>query len=165
MPRSSPTINAASAGLSARLGADHRHTLTARDQLADLLDRAGEHRAAADEWGAVQQGYTKLMGAGSSHTLTVQTNRASALRRAGAADEAVVLLRDALERARRLGGDELPQIQQIRYALADGLLQLDRRAEAAALARGLEPQALNLAQQEKDWPQRLARLQARIDGR
>lgn len=160
-----PLLQAAAAGLSARLGADHRHTLTARDQLADLLDRAGEHRAAADEWGAVQQGYTKLMGAGSSHTLTVQTNRASALRRAGAADEAVVLLRDALERARRLGGDELPQIQQIRYALADGLLQLDRRAEAAALARGLEPQALNLAQQEKDWPQRLARLQARIDGR
>lgn len=161
-------LQEAAHGLQARLGAGHRHTLTARDQLAELLLREGRFDDAATEWAAVQQGFAALMGAGSSYVITVQTNRGLALHGGKHLNAAADTLRDALARARALLPDEAPQVQQIRYALADCLADLGQSAslaEAATLSLGLQPAALNLAQQEPDWPARLQRLQDRLNKR
>ena len=102
------------------------------------------------------RGFAALLGEGSSYTLTVQTNLAMAQHHGGQPAQAEPLLRGALAHARRFLSDDAPQVQQIRYALADCLLDLGGAAEAARLLEGLEPQALNLAEQASDWPARLA---------
>lgn len=149
-------LEQARAALSRTLGPDHRLTFNARDGLAMLQFKAGHFDAAATEWAAVQAGFTALMGADSSYTLTAQTNQAMALRGAGRAAPAEALLRDALARARKNLKDDAPQVQQIRYTLAEVLLDQRRHAEVPALIEGLDPAALNEAQQEPDWPARLA---------
>lgn len=154
-------LEQAQAALARSLGPGHRLTLNARDGLAMLQFKAGRFDAAATEWAAVQAGFAALMGADSSYTLTAQTNQAMALRAAGRPAPAETLLRDALARARRNLRNDAPQVQQIRYALADLLLDQQRRAEVPALIEGLDAAALNEAQQEPDWPARLAALRRR----
>ncbi len=154
-------LEQARGALGRTLGPDHRLTLNARDGLAMLQFKAGHFDAAATEWAAVQVGFARLMGADSSYTLTAETNRAMALRGAGRAGPAEALLREALARARRNLKEDAPQVQQIRYTLAEVLLDQRRRAEVPALIEGLDPAALNEAQQEPDWPARLATLRRR----
>lgn len=144
------------------LGKGHRMTLTARDQLAEVYLREGRYLDAAEQWRQAQAGFAVLLGEGSSYTITLATNRALALHRAGTLREAERLLRESLQRVRAILPESSPQTQQIRYALAECLLDQRRTAEAAPLAAGLDPEALNLAQQEADWPQRLARLRSRL---
>lgn len=154
-------LDEATPRLSARLGAGHRHALTARDMLADVKQRQGDWAGAAADWEAVHEGFAALLGADSSYTLTVATNRAQALHAGGDARAAEALLADTLARARRALPDASPQVQQIRCALAAARLDLGRADEAAALLDGLDPQALDSAQPEPDWPGRLAALRAR----
>lgn len=154
-------LEEARVALGRTLGPDHRLTLNARDGLAMLQFKAGRFDAAASEWAAVQAGFTALMGADSSYTLTAETNQAMGLRGAGRAAPAEALLRDALARARKNLKDDAPQVQQIRYTLAEVLLDQRRRAEVPTLIEGLDPAALNEAQQEPDWPARLAALRRR----
>jgi non-specific serine/threonine protein kinase len=155
-------LEAAAPRLATTMGATHRHTLTARDLLADVKFRRGDAAGAAADWAEVQAGFAALMGEGSSYTLTLATNRARALHLAGDAAAAEPLLDAALERARAFLDDAAPQAQQIRFALAACRLDLGRAAEAAVLLAGLDAQALNLAQPEPDWPARLAAQLARV---
>ena len=53
-------------------------------------------------------------------------------------------------------------MQQIRYALADCLLDLRRPSEVFSLLDGLDPEALNAAQQEPDWDAQLAYQRGRL---
>ncbi len=155
-------LEQAQAALTRTLGPGHRLTLNARDGLAMLRFKAGRFDDAAAEWAQVRSGFTALMGADSSYTLTAQTNQATALRRAKQAVAAEMLLRDALARARKNLKEDAPQVQQIRYTLAEVLLDLRKATEVPALVEGLEPAALNEAQQEPDWPARLADLRQRL---
>ena len=160
-PEAERIFGEASATLAATLGPAHRMTLTARDQHAMVLFLQHRFRPAAQEWRDAQQGFTALLGAGSSYTLTLATNRAIALHRAGELHEAASLLRDSLTRVRAIVPEDSPQTQQIRYALADCLLDLGQSGEVTPLLKGLDADALNLAQQESDWPQRLEAIRAR----
>ena len=155
-------LRPAAAGLSAALGPAHRQSLTALDMLADVRFRRGDSAGAAADWAHVQAGFAALLGADSSYTLTVQTQRALALRASGHAPEAAALLRDVLGRLHGFADPEAPQSQQVRWALAESLLELGQVDEAAVLAEGLSAEALELAQPEPDWPQRLARLAERL---
>lgn len=154
-------LQRAAEGLGARLGPGHRQALDARDQLAQLRWLEKDYAGAARDWALVHQGFVALLGAGASQSLTVQTNLAMATHRGGDARTAAALLRDALARARGFLDEHAPQVQQLRFALADALLDLQQRREAAALLPGLEPAALHNAQPESDWPQRLAALRQR----
>lgn len=158
-------LQAASDGLAARMGPGHRQTLDARDQLAQLRYLAKDFAGAAQDWAAVHQGFVALIGAGSSMTITVLTNQAMATHKAGKPAHAEPMLRDALAKSRAFLKEDAPQVQQIRAALADCLLDLKRSVEAAPLLEGLAPEALNAAQPEPDWPARLADLRARVGGR
>lgn len=155
-------LRQAAEGLSRALGPGHRQALTARDQLAEIRLKEGDAAGAADDWTIVHDGFATLMGEGSSYTITVRTNLGAALQRAGRRADAEAALRRALALARAIPlRDEAPQVQQIRYALADVLIERGARAEAGVLLDGLQPDALNLAQQEPDWPRRLAQARDR----
>jgi eukaryotic-like serine/threonine-protein kinase len=149
------------AALTAAMGPAHRMTLTARDQLANVMFQQKQYAQAAEEWRVAQQGFTTLLGAGSSYTITLATNRGMALHRMGNLRAAEALLRDSLVRVRAIVANDSPQAQQIRYALAEVLLDEGRRGEVPQLLEGLDAEALNLAQQEPDWADRLIRLRAR----
>lgn len=151
-------LRQAHADLGKGLGPAHRQTLTALDQLADVRMRQRRHAEAAELWRVAHQGFAALLGEGSSYTLTLATNRALALRALGGLREAEALLRDSLVRVRAIVPEDSPQPQQIRYALAECLVAQRRPREAVPLMQGLTSEALNLAQQESDWPERLARL-------
>ena len=162
LPEARAVFEEAIAKLGASLGAQHRMTLTARDQLATVQMQEGQFVEAAEQWAVAQAGFAALLGEGSSYTITLETSRAQALHRAGQLRESEILLRDALERVRVILPEDSPQTQQIRFALAECLLDRRQRAEAATLFAGLDAKALNLAQQEPDWPAKLARLQGRL---
>lgn len=155
-------LTQAAQGLDARLGAAHRMTLSAADQLAEIHFRQGEFDTAAKQWQQVHAGFAALLGEGSSYAITVLTNLAMAQHRSGRPALAEPLLRRALAQVREIVAADAPQAQQIRFALAECLLDLGRGADAARLLDGLEAPALNLAQQESDWPQRLQALRARL---
>ena len=155
-------LTEAAAGLSAKLGPQHRMTLSAIDMLATVHLAAGEHERAFEEWSQVHRGYSALMGAGSSYAITVETNLGVARHRGGSAADAEPILRSALTRARNIAEDDGPQAQQIRYALADCLLDLHKPAEVASLLDGLMPESLNAAQQEPDWDGQLAYQRGRL---
>ena len=155
-------LDHAAKGLSAKLGPQHRMTLTATDMLATLHLKAGDYERAFDEWSRVHRGYSVLMGEGSSYAITVQTNLGLARHHGGRAADAEPILRRALAQVRAIGPDAGPQVQQIRYALADCLLDLRRPSEVFSLLDGLDPEALNAAQQEPDWDAQLAYQRGRL---
>jgi non-specific serine/threonine protein kinase len=155
-------LTEAAQGLSRKLGPRHRMTLTATDMLATLHLRQGDYARAIDEWSQVHGGYSALMGEGSSYAITVQTNLGVARQRGGHAAEAEPVLRSALARVRHIVKDADPQAQQVRYALADCLLDLRKPAEVDALLEGLDAEALNTAQQEPDWEGQLAYQRGRL---
>jgi tetratricopeptide (TPR) repeat protein len=88
-------IEAAAAGLEAALGSAHAHTLAARDSLAILLERAGDHAAAAAAFEQAVKGKTQAHGAGHSDTLLSQAKWAKNLTHSGRAAEALPLLEAA----------------------------------------------------------------------
>jgi eukaryotic-like serine/threonine-protein kinase len=155
-------LERASAGLSATLGPRHRQTLSARDFLAEIRFKEGNYADAAQEWREVHAGFAQLLGAGSSYTITVETQLGAALNLAGKSAEAERILRGALNRLRQFTDNAAPQAQQIRYQLSLCLLDQRKREGVAELLSGLDPSALNLAQQETDWPARLARQRERL---
>jgi eukaryotic-like serine/threonine-protein kinase len=156
LPEARALLERASTGLGATLGARHRQTLSARDFLAEIKFKERDFAAAAAEWRDVHAGFAELLGAGSSYAITVETNLGTALNLAGRSAEAERVLRGALDRVRQIAADAAPQTQQIRYQLGVCLLDQRKRTGVAKLLEGLDPAALNLAQQETDWPARLA---------
>ena len=155
-------LQQAADGLAAALGPGHRQALTARDQLADLRFHQRDYAGAADEWHRVHEGFSALLGEGSSYTVTIQTNEAMAWHRAGRPGKAEPLLRSALGHLHGFVKDDSPQAQQVRYALADCLLDLRHPADVPGLLAGLDAEAINNAQQEPDWPARLSFQRARL---
>lgn len=153
---------AASDGLMRTLGPNDRKTISARDQLAAVVYRKGDYAGAAALWTDVLAGFTRLMGETSSSAVTAESNVGLAWLHAGQAARAEPPLRSALAHARATEADDAPRVQQIRFVLADALLELRRHAEVPALLRDLNPEQLNLAEQERDWPARLDLLQGRL---
>lgn len=148
-------------GLSQTLGAQDRKTLSARNQLAGIHFRLGEFKRAAAQWMPVYAGFHALTGPASSDAVTAQSNIGMALLYSGDAAQAETWLRGALAQANATTGADSPRAQQIRFALADSLLDLHQPSEVPGLLAGLQPEALKRAQQAPDWPARLAWLQAR----
>lgn len=157
-----PMLRDAADGLAVALGAGHRQSLDARSQLAELRFRRQDWDGAAREWQPVHRGFVELLGEGSSYTVTIQTNLALAMHYGRHLPEAERELRSALAHVRGFVKESDPQTQQIRYALADCLLDRGQPDQAAALLDGLQPEALNLAQPQHDWPARLDYQQARL---
>jgi eukaryotic-like serine/threonine-protein kinase len=162
LPEARVLLERASAGLSATLGPRHRQTLSARDFLAEIRFKEGSFADAAREWREVHVGFVHLLGAGSSYAITVETNLGAALNLAGESEDAEHILRGALNRLREFTDNAAPQTQQVRYQLGVCLLDQRKRVGVAELLSGLDPAALNLAQQEADWPARLAEQRERL---
>jgi hypothetical protein len=149
-------------GLSQSLGAQDRKTISARNQLAGIHFRLGEFKLAAAQWMPVYAGFHALTGPASADAVTAQSNIGLALLYSGDAAQSESWLRGALSQARATTGADSPRAQQIRFALADALLDQARVTEVPGLLAGLQPEALARAQQAPDWPSRLAWLQARL---
>lgn len=150
------------AGLAAGLGDQHRKTIAARNQLAVIHFQRGEFEQAATVWTAVLAGFVAVTGAGSGDAVTAQSNLGMAWLYAGHAARAEPVLRAALAQARAIDPTQQgPHAQQIRFSLADCLLDLGRAADVPGLLQGLQADTLQQGQQEADWPARLHWLQAR----
>lgn len=155
----------AAEGLAQALGPDNRKTLVARDQLAGVFYRRGEYPRAAAQWGAVLGGYQRLLGETSPRAVNAESNIGQAWLLAGDAVRAEPYLRNALAHARAAQAEDAPAVQQVRFVLADALLDRAQGpvlAETARLLDGLSPETLNLAQPQHDWPGRLALLRGRL---
>lgn len=145
----------AAAGLASRLGEGHRKTLMARALAATALLRGGDFAAAVVELERAYAGFVALTGAASSTTIVVQTNLGVALHRYGQLRRAQAVLADALTQARSFLDEPAPQVQEIRYALADCRLDTGVTEGVAALLDGLDPAVLEIGHHEPDWPAQL----------
>lgn len=154
----------AARGLARALGPGNRKTLVAQDQLAGVYYRRADYPRAAAAWQPVLAGYQRLLGEASPRAVNAESNIGQAWLLAGDARRAEPHLRSALAHARAAQAEDAPAVQQVRFVLADALL--DRAppaaAEAQALLHGLSAEALNLAQPQRDWPARLALLRGRL---
>lgn len=155
-------LRVAAEGLARALGPQDRKTLSAQDQLAGVHFRLGDYAVAASLWTPTVAGYTALLGASNDTVVTVESNVGLAWLYAGEPARAETWLRQALAHARVNSQDEQPRVQELRFTLADTLLDLGRAADVPALLAGLTPENLNLAQQAPDWPARIGWLQARL---
>ena len=155
-------LTEAAAGLSAKLGPQHRMTLSATDMLANLHFRAADYERAFDEWSVVYRGYSALMGQGSSYAITVETNLGVDRHHGGRPMDAEPILRSALAHVRSIVDSKSPQAQQVRYALADCLLDLRKPAEVPTLLDGLEAAALTAVEQAPDWDGQLEYQRGRL---
>lgn len=155
-------LTEAAAGLSAKLGPQHRMTLTATDMLATLHFRAADYERAFDEWSVVYRGYSALMGPDSSYAITVETNLGVDRHHGGRPVDAEPILRSALAHVRGIVDSTSPQAQQVRYALADCLLDLRKPAEVPPLLVGLETDALTAVEQAPDWDGQLEYQRGRL---
>jgi DNA-binding winged helix-turn-helix (wHTH) protein len=158
-------LTPAAEGLAQALGPDNRKTLVARDQLAGVFYRRGEYPRAAAQWAAVLGGYQRVLGETSPRAVNAESNIGQAWLLAGDAARAEPILRGALAHARAAQAEEAPAVQQVRFVLADALLDRGDSpalAEAEGLLAGLSPETLNLAQPQRDWAARLALLQGRL---
>jgi pyruvate/2-oxoglutarate dehydrogenase complex dihydrolipoamide acyltransferase (E2) component len=101
-------LEAVAAGLEAALGSAHTSTLAVRDSLAILLERAGDHAAAAAAFGQVVTAQTQARGARQPNMLELmsQAKWARNLTLSGRAAEALPLLEEAAPAlAAKLGTD------------------------------------------------------------
>ena len=101
-------LEAVAAGLEAALGSAHTSTLAVRDSLAILLERAGDHAAAAAAFGQVVTAHTQARGARQPNMLELmsQAKWARNLTLSGRAAEALLLLEEAAPAlAAKLGAD------------------------------------------------------------
>lgn len=158
-------LTPAAEGLARALGPGNRKTLVARDQLAGVFYRRAEYPRAAAQWEAVLAGYQRLLGETSPRAVNAESNIGQAWLLAGDAVRAEPYLRGALAHARAVQAEDAPAVQQVRFVLADALLDQARGpalAEAERLLHGLSPETLNLAQPQQDWPGRLALLRGRL---
>lgn len=160
--RAEAMLGAAAEGLARALGPGDRKTLVARDQLAAVLYRRGDHLRAAAQWTEVLAGYRRLLGDASPRSINAESNIGQAYLLGGDAARAEPYLRSALAHARANQAEDAPAVQQIRFVLADALLERGPLGEVPALLQGLSPEALNLAQPQQDWPARLALLRGRL---
>jgi non-specific serine/threonine protein kinase len=155
----------AAEGLARTLGPDHRKALTARDLLAGVYYRRGDYARAATQWAGLQGSYQRVLGRTSPRAVTTEQNIGLAWLLAGDALRAEAQLRSALQHARATLADDAPRVQNLRFSLADSLLEQGGPAvlaEVPSLLAGLRAEALNLAQQQLDWPARMALLRGRL---
>ncbi|HJV69999.1 protein kinase domain-containing protein [Ideonella sp.] len=155
-------LGEAAEGLARALGPGDRKTLVARDQLAGVLYRRGDYPRAAAQWTEVLAGYRRLLGEASPRSINAESNIGQAYLLSGDAARAEPYLRSSLAHARASQAEEAPAVQQIRFVLADALLERGQPGEVPALVQGLTPEALNVAQPQQDWPARLALLRGRL---
>jgi tetratricopeptide (TPR) repeat protein len=132
-------LEAVAAGLEAALGSVHTSTLAARDSLAILLERAGDHAAAAAAFGQVVTAHTQARGArqpNTSELMYSQAKWAKNLTLSGRAAEALPLLEEAAPAlAAKLGADHRWAVfAQRELAVARGRLKASSK-KVGLLAR------------------------------
>ena len=149
-------------GLARALGPDHHKTLEAKFRLASLHFQIKEYATAAGEFAEVYRNLTSQGRQDQDFTIVAQGNWAVARFYEGQPRVAEPIFRQALESARRIFPETSPRVQDLRYHLADCLLDLGSAIEAASLLHDLDANALNVADPEPDWPGLLAYQAGRV---
>lgn len=144
------------------LGADSLRTLQAKDTMAGIHYDLKHYDRAAALWTEVAAVQAAKMGESSVYFLQTQNNIGMANDLQGRHEVAEQMFRKALAKAEAAFAPTDPLVENIRYNLADCLLDLGRGDEVAALLDGLTPERLNMSEQEPDWPGRLAFQQGRL---
>ncbi len=156
-------VAAAVPGLSEALGPKARRTLIAKSVMADVEMRHRKYREAAALYAQIHESAVEHYGERNQATIAFLGDLAVATHYGGDARGAEAIFRRALASSRSLFDEDHPQVQNLRFHLADCLLSQKRDPlEAAALLAGLDPAKLNMTERTTDWPARLAYEQGRI---
>jgi hypothetical protein len=151
------------ATVKAAWGAKARRTLLAQSVLANIRSLQGRFAESADLYTGVHEGMAALYGETNQAAISFLEGAAIATRSAGDPKKAQGMLRSALASARVILKEDNPQVEHLRYRLAASLLDLHESTdEAAQLIDKLDASTLNLAEQERDWVDRLAYQRARL---
>jgi non-specific serine/threonine protein kinase len=140
----------------AALGPENQRTLDAQKVMADILFNMKNYDAAIAIWTEVAAAEGRKLGDTSLYYLSTQMSIAMARHRQGQISVAADLLRQSLGKAQTAFKPTDPLVEDLRYKLADCLLDLKESEEAARLLDGLEPEALNMSTQEPAWDGLLA---------
>ncbi len=151
-------------GLNQALGPQHRRTLLAKSVLGYILMREQNFAAALPVFDEVYQAFAASYGATSQGTLAMQGNAAMAQLYSGDPRGAEPRLRTALATAHATFAIDSPQVQMLRYLLADCLLTLRQPREVPPLLDGLTVDALSIALRQASWNGLLAYQAGRLAG-
>jgi non-specific serine/threonine protein kinase len=144
-------------------GPDHRRTLKALVQLANVYFQRGDYAKAAVQYATLHERVVRRSGAAQDLAVLMATNEALALMYAGSTARAATIFRNTLDTARTFLPAGAPRIQALQYNLA--YCELDLRRDAAGIAsllQDLDPVVLGAAQQAPDWEGRLAYQRGRL---
>ena len=145
------------------LGADSLRTLQAKDTMAGINYDVRNYDRAAAIWSEVAAVQAAKMGEGSIYYLQTQNNIGMARDLQGQHEAAERTFRQALEKAKASFAPTDPLMENLRYNLANCLLDQGRVDGVAALLDGLTPERLTMSEQEPDWAGRLAFQQGRLE--
>ena len=162
VPEGLTLISAAVPALERKLGPLARRTLSAKDSLAGVYFKQANYDEASRIWADLASSYARVGVPSEISHVAAQTNLARALMRGGHLAQSEDVFRAVLAELRTTVGVSAPGAQAVRFNLAYLLLELKQPAEVPDLIRGLSVDTLNEAQQESDWPGRLAFLEGRL---
>jgi tetratricopeptide (TPR) repeat protein len=137
--------------ISAALGAADRRTLMAESVLGYIDLEQQKFAQALPIFTAVHDGFTRQYGENNQGTISYLSNLAYATQYNGDPRGAEPLYQRALTSALAILQHDNPQVQLLRYRLADCLLDLERPDEAAALLKDLDANSLRTSSQLPAW--------------
>jgi non-specific serine/threonine protein kinase len=130
------------AAMQKRFGPDHRFTLGLHSTRFESYAALGRYDAAAREAERVWKGAAAQAGPASHQALVGQVDYASALCQTARKGEALGIASDALATVRSAFGADYPLTHVIRYFTAECMIANRRFADAGALLRGLDRNAV-----------------------
>ncbi|MDE2293978.1 MAG: winged helix-turn-helix domain-containing protein [Gammaproteobacteria bacterium] len=160
--RAIPMVTQAVACLTQSLGPTNARTIAAYQVMGNLQFQGRRYADAAVTYAKVANLFAGVVGPQALKTISARENTGVARQYAGQFDAAQDSLQKALALARTALGWTHPTTEDLRYHLADCLLDLRRTVGVDALMDGLSVRVLNEGEIESDWIARLAYQRGRL---
>lgn len=157
-----PMVTQATACLAKSLGPTNIRTIAAYQVMGNLQFQSARFADAAVTYAKVADLFSGVLGPKALKTISARENADVARQHAGQLIEAQTSLRKTLALARDALGWTHPTTEDLRYHLADCLLDLRRTAGVGTLMDGLSVHVLNEGEIESDWAARLAYERGRL---
>lgn len=157
-----PLVTQAVACLAKSLGPANDRTIAAYQVMGNLQFQSTRYADAAVTYAKVAKLFAGAVGPQALKTISARENAAVSRQYAGQLDAAQAAFGKALALARTALGWTHPTTEDLRYHLADCLLDLRRTMGVDTLMDGLSVHVLNEGEIESDWAARLAYEKGRL---